>query len=527
MPRSVPDLHAQASSRRAFLRHAAALSVATGGVGVPLALQLAAMGSASAQTSSNYRALVCLFMFGGNDAYNMVLPTDTDSWANYTATRLQTPESIALLSPGSAAQLTAPLGSPARLGGVLPLQALNAQGRSYALHPSMGTLQTLFNTDKRLAIVPNVGPLKAPTTKAQYKIPAHPKPENLFSHNDQQNTWLSFAPEGATNGWGGRMGDLLMACNSRAQFTTISAAGNTVWLNGGAVRQYQVSARGPIRPGRRTGETDPIFNSPVLQATMERVIGTARSNHVFEKDLAAVGKRSLDAELILRGALAGESDARWATPGPSGHYEPAADPLLGFANPSSGGSSVFNTTAHQLQVVARLVEAAMSSRVDVTRQIFFVTVDGFDTHDRQNASHATKMAQVAHALSYFDTVLGNVGARNNVTVFTASDFGRTFVSNGDGTDHGWGAHHFVMGGAVKGGDIHGRFPVLGTKNPANIEFDSSPDQLQNGVLLPEIAVDQVGSTLGSWMGLSDTQLLDIYPNLSKFDASKRKLGFMA
>ena len=189
------------ASRRMFLRQGAAFS-ALAGVGAPLAMNLAALGSAHAQAAGDYRALVCIFLFGGNDAYNMVLPTDGASFANYSAVRNQAPDSIALLAPGTAPDAAAAAGTPARLGGVLPIAPLNAQGRTFALHPSMGALRTLFDTDKRLAIVPNIGPLVIPTTKAQYGQSSHPKPASLFSHNDQQNTWQALAPEGATQGWG-------------------------------------------------------------------------------------------------------------------------------------------------------------------------------------------------------------------------------------------------------------------------------------------------------------------------------------
>ena len=194
------------ASRRLFLRQAGAM--ATLGAAGPLALNLAAMGAASAQTAPDYKALVCIFLFGGNDAFNMVLPTDSASWGPYTTVRNQAPDSIALLAPGTAPNANAAAGSPARLGGVLPIAPTNAQGRTFALHPLLGTLQTMFDSDRRLAIVPNVGPLVTPTTKAQYALASHPRPASLFSHNDQQNTWQSFRPEGATVGWGGRLGDL-------------------------------------------------------------------------------------------------------------------------------------------------------------------------------------------------------------------------------------------------------------------------------------------------------------------------------
>ena len=202
-----------------------------------------------------------------------------------------------------------------------------------------------------------------------------------------------------------------------------------------------------------------------------------------------------------------------------------ADPKLQYLNPLNGVMT-FNAVAQQLQVVARMIDAAMRGAVAVKRQVFFVSLGGFDTHDLQNRNHADLMARVAQALRYFDTTLGALNARNLVTTFTASDFGRTFTSNGDGTDHGWGAHHFVMGGAVKGGDVYGRFPVLAPKNANNNNFDGSGDQLGNGALLPVHSVDQLAATLGAWFGVSAGDLAAIFPNLANFDAAQRNLGFM-
>ncbi len=511
------------ASRRLFLRQAGALS-ALGSVGAPLALNLAAMGSASAQVAGDYKALVCLFLFGGNDAFNMVLPTDTASWDSYNATRNQAPDPIALLAPGVAVNAGAAAGSPARLGGVLPISPLTAQGRTFALHPTMGALQTLFNTDKRLAILPNIGTLKMPTTKAQYSTSSHPKPQNLFSHNDQQNTWQSFATEGATQGWGGRMGDILAAQNSRSIFTAISTSGNAVWLSGQTVRQYQVGGNGAIRMGANSAGS--IYGSTAVTAAMERIVKGSRTGHVFEGDLATVATRSMDAELALRSSLKSPGDPMFGTAPATGNYNANVDPKLRYLNPLTNAQA-FNPLAQQLQVVARMVDASSTSSVGAKRQVFFVSMGGFDTHDTQNRNHANLMAQLAHALAYFDTTLGAMGARNNVTTFTASDFGRTFTSNGDGTDHGWGSHHFVMGGAVKGGDLYGNFPVLGVKNANNNNFDASPNQVQNGAMLPETSVDQLGATLGRWFGLNDTQLLDVFPHLGQFDVAKRNLGFMA
>ncbi len=173
-----------------------------------------------------------------------------------------------------------------------------------------------------------------------------------------------------------------------------------------------------------------------------------------------------------------------------------------------------------------MIDAGLRGATGVRRQVFFVSMGGFDNHDLQNRNHSDLMARLAHALGYFDSVLGGLGAQGNVTTFTASDFGRTFTSNGDGTDHGWGSHHFVMGGAVRGGNLYGRFPTLATKNPGNNNFDGSPDQLGNGSLLPTTSVDQLGATLARWMGLSAADALEIFPNLANWNSSARDLGFL-
>ncbi len=510
------------TSRRHFLRHTGAMS-ALAGAGAPLALNLLAAGSAAAQTATDYKALVCIFLYGGNDAYNMVLPTDSASWQAYTSTRNQAPESIALLAPGVAANSGAAAGSPTRLGGVLPLTPSNNQGRSFALHPLMGALQTLFNSDRRLAILPNIGPLLMPTSKAQYSNSTHPKPPRLFSHNDQQNTWQALAPEGTVTGWGGRMGDVLAALNNRTVFTSISASNNAVWLSGRTVQQYQVGNGGALRLG--ADSSGRVFGSTDVAAALQRIAARSRGTHVFAGDVAAVSQRSIDAEAILRTALRPASDAAFGTAPGSGAYNANNDPKLLYDNPLTGGRSV-NSLAQQLQVVARLIDAGMTGGIGVRRQVFFVNLGGFDNHDAQNRNQADLLAKLAQGMAYFDTALGALGARNNVTSFTASDFGRTFTSNGDGTDHGWGSHHFVMGGAVRGGELYGRFPTLAVKNSHNNNFDGSPDQLGNGALLPANSVDQLGATLGAWFGLNGGQLADIFPNLNNFDAGVRNLGFM-
>ncbi len=495
------------ASRRAFLRRLGALSATS--VAAPLGVNLAAIGNAAAQSAGGYKALVCVFMHGGNDAYNTVLATDAESWNHYLAVR----DEIALRAPGTPPQLSAGGGSPDRMGGVLAIAPARAQGRSFALHPVMTGARDLFEA-RRLAIVANVGPLLRPTSKAQYFDDKFAKPAKLFSHNDQASTWQTGSPEGAVAGWGGRAADLLAASNRQPVFTSISTSGNAVWLAGSTVLQYQVSSRGAIRIGS-WGNT--LYGSAEALARMHNVMRRARSANLLEQDHAAVVGRSIDAEARLGAALPGNDVAPYGTPGMAGDQ----DPLLKYDNPLSGQPST-NPLAQQLQIVARIVGAR--GTLGAQRQVFFVSMGNFDSHSDQSRMQADNMARLSHGLRYFNDTLAAMGVGNDVTTFTASDFGRTFTSNGDGTDHGWGAHHFVMGGAVRGGDLYGNFPVYSQADDKG-NF-ASPNQIGNGTLLPEVSVDQYAATMARWFGVPDTQLPELFPNLANFNAGVRDLGFL-
>lgn len=476
--------HNNGFSRRQFLQ--AAMSV-MGSTAAPFALNLAAMGSAAAASATNdYKALVCVFLSGGNDHFNTLLATDTTSWNEYTRLRT-TSDSGSIALPGVGAT-----------GGVLPISPNSAQaGRSFALHPALGQLRDLFNIG-RVGIVANVGTLVAPLTKAQYQARSVAIPSKLFSHNDQQSMWQAYAPEGARYGWGGRLADLLAANNQDATFSAISTAGSAVFLAGQQVRQYQISNSGPAAIRNINGN---LFGAKGTANPLKAIIAGTPSD-MFEKEHAAVVSRSISAQISLSGAM---------TPtGPAG----VVDPTL-YINPNTGLASV-NPLALQLQTVARIIAAR--NTLGAKRQVFYVSLDGFDTHDFQKTAHADLMAKLAHGMAYFDNIMGDLqGAdlRQQVTLFTASEFGRTFSSNGDGTDHGWGSHHFVMGGAVKGKDIYGKVPVTGLGHDLDVG---------SGSLLPSIAVDQYAATLASWFGLSTSQVNDVFPNLGRF--ASRNLGFM-
>ena len=484
------------ASRREFLRRATILSGSVGSAGLPFALNMATMGAAVAQTASDYKAIVCLFMYGGNDSANMVLPWDDASWQTYSTLRATAPDPIALKPVGTAVDATAAAASPAALGGVLSIASKNLANpenasRKFALHPSLTETKALFDQG-RLGIIANAGPLVTPLTKAEYQKGTKARPAKLFSHNDQQSMWQALGPEGARVGWGGRFGDLLAGNNGSSTFTNISVQGNAVYMAGNSVFQYQVTNNGATAIGGLTGS---LFGSAAATTAFKSII-TADNQNLLGKEHQVIVRRSMDAQAAFQSAFTAST-----VTAPTQYYNPAQR-----ANANNG-------LAQQLQTVARIIGARTA--LGTKRQVFFVSIGGFDTHDNQNRAHADLYARISHAINYFDATLGTLGVRDQVTLFTASDFGRTFTSNGDGTDHGWGGHHFVHGGAVKGGDVYGRFPLVG------INHD---DEVGSGSLLPGIAVDQVGATLGKWFGVSDANLDMVFPNLANF--SKRNLGFL-
>lgn len=466
-------------SRRHFMRTASALSTMVPAAGSGLALNLATMGAAAAQTApSDYKALICVFLFGGCDYANTVLATDPTSWGGYLAARNIPPDPISLDLPGAGSSRS-----------VLALAHSNAAGlnggRELAVHPSLARFKTLYDAG-RGAVLSNVGPLVVPLTKAQYRDKSTPKPPALFSHNDQSSNWMAFGPEGTAVGWGGRMGDLFAASNADPVFTCISASGNSVFLSGERTQQYQVSGNGPVGINGINGS---IFGNGGASTALRGIVTEARS-HMIEKELNRVTSRSIDAGQRMADAMNMTSNDNL--------------PALPAANAG---------LAAQLRTVVRIIGGRPLT--GAKRQVFMVGIGGFDNHDGLNGSLVGLMNTLSNGFEWLDAATNQLGLRNQVTAFTASDFGRTLTSNGDGSDHGWGSHHFVAGGAVRGKDVYGRFPIIGV---------DTNDDVGQGRLLPAVSVDQYAATLGKWFGLSDSQLLDILPNLKNF--GPRDLGFM-
>jgi uncharacterized protein (DUF1501 family) len=502
-------------SRRRFLHHAGALGA--GAAAAPWLANLAALAgttSAFGAQTSGYRALVCLFMYGGNDAYNTVLATEADSWQAYLAARSAQDTGSIALAPVGAKPVKGAKDFNLQLGGVLPITPANSQNREFALHPCLGAVADLFQ-QKKVAIVANVGPLVQPTSKMAYLAGKAVLPPKLFSHNDQQSVWQSMGPEGTLVGWGGGITDLLQSANQNPIFTSISMSGAAVWLAGATVRPYQLGLDGPIHIGSDDGT---LFGSALAQQTLTNIMRTTRSSRVIEGEHATVSGRSIDADTVLAPVYPAADGGPWGTQNLPPNQP---DPLLMFTPPSTGVPTL-NPVSQQLQAIARMIAAR--SALGSARQIFFVGVNDFDMHDSMPTRHADALASVAQALSYWNMVTTSMGVDGQVTTFTASDFGRCFSSNGSGCDHGWGSHHFVMGGAVNGGDIYNRFPHYGLSDGAGGFL--SQDQLGDGALLPVASVDQYGATLGGWMGLAPTELLGVMPNLANFPPGRRDLGFM-
>jgi uncharacterized protein (DUF1501 family) len=471
------EIHRNASlgrpSRRHFLTAAAALSAAHGlrTAAGSLPLGLAGLGALASQRAhaqgGDYRALVCVFLVGGNDSHNWVVPTATPEYAKYAAAR---------------DDLAWPAGSllPIGSGG-------QAVGRSFGMPGELQALRSWYLSGDA-AIVANVGPLTRPLTLSDYRHQVG-LPSKLFSHNDQQSTWQSLSPEGARSGWGGRLGDILMAANDQPVFTTVSAAGNAVFLTGAAVTKFQVGVDGPVA---------------IRALDADAVLGSRRVGDVFRRRLQVVplGASAAEYQRVLQRSMINS-----ATLG-SALASSSVAPLPSAPVPSGGSSVPLSAVplAQQLRVVAQMIKAA--PQLGMRRQVFMVEARGFDTHANQMRDQPGLMSQVAHSIDYFLSIMKSSGTLEQVTLFTASEFGRTLVSNGDGSDHGWGGHHFVAGGSVAGGRIHGQFPDLAL---------GSDTDIGSGRLLPTTSVTQLAAALGGWMGISRGEMVDVLPNVGEFE----------
>jgi uncharacterized protein (DUF1501 family) len=456
-------------TRRNFLKITAATPLAL--TGTSMLSTLTSM-NAQAINTGGYKALVCVFLFGGMDCHDTVLPYDQASYNSYAKIRASLLDAYANLPGGSGRERTA----------LLPLNPATANfgGRQFALPPEMIALHKLF-AGGNAAIVGNVGPLLEPTNKAAFQAGGAVLPKRLFSHNDQQSTWLSFAPEGSQLGWGGRFGDFAASANANIEniFSQISLSGNTVFLSGDQVGPYQIGVDGvpSVFLLDRVGNGVPASLAPILREHFTSA--DANRNNLFERDFVNLSRVSFAANDLLDSALQTAPDFTTQFP---------ASPL-----------------GAQLGAVAKTI--SVRDLLGTSRQVFFVGMGGFDTHSAQASELPSLQRDISDSIAAFFAATREMGIESDVTTFTAADFGRTLTVNGDGTDHGWGAHHFVVGGAVKGGDIYGDIPV------AELGHDQDSG---NGRLIPSVSVEQYAAPLGAWYGLNQAEIELALPGLAAF-----------
>ena len=418
----------------------------------------------AAAVAPDYKALVCLYLQGGNDATNVLIPGDPAGYSAYAKLRADVAVNQSSLLP------------------ITPRKF--SDGRSWALNGAVPELRDLFAGGK-LAVLANVGSLARPITLADYTA-GRGLPLQLFSHADQTLQWQSsIADSPAQTGWGGRLADLVDAQNSNSQLSMlVTLNGVNSFQRGNSVLQFSTGSGGV--PNLLMGPDNPVGVRGRIYNARDRILAAGYAN-LHSSAHAAVTKKALDDQALLSSVLPGA-------------------PTINTVFPNT-------TTAANLKMVARLISVA--STLGLKRQIFFVQIYGFDFHDDQVSGHGPLLTELSGAMNAFYNATVELGVANQVTTFTASDFGRTYVPNARGTAHGWGNHQFILGGAVQGGDIYGRMMSLAP---------GANDDTGRGRWIPSTSVDEYSATLASWFGVSDTDLPVVLPNIGRF--AKPNLGFL-
>ena len=453
-------------SRRRFLGEASCAAVGSTAIFSSL-LQLRMTSTAAAaemEPDDDYKALVCLFLAGGNDSYNMLVPNNDEAYAEYKDTR----DNIAL------DQET-----------LLPIVTNGQSYSEFGIHPSMPEIQGLYDNGD-LSFVSNVGTLVRPTTKADYNS-GIALPSGLFSHSDQQIHWQTSVPQvkgAGPGGWGGRTADLLMAMNEDSQVSmNISLSGVNVFQNGSEAFAYISGLNG--------GTEMVNYDQNYFQTAVDDILGQEYHN-LFTRTFAKNTRRFIDSSIVFNEAI---EPVEILTPMPP------------------------TRLAERFRMVARAIAA--QDTLSQKRQTFFVRAGGWDHHSEVMDAQTVMLAEISQAVKYFNDAMEEIGMKDKVVLFTASDFGRTLTSNGVGSDHAWGGNHFVMGGPVNGGQIYGSYPSL----VLNSEF-----LINRGRIIPTTSVDEYGSELASWFGVGSSEMETVFPNVNNFynpSSTNRPLGFMS
>ncbi len=447
-------------NRRDFLRTSGAAALFAATPGLAYSQVVGGLGP-----FTDYRALVCVFLFGGNDSYNMLVPNTTAEYNAYAASR----QNLALLQSD-----------------LLPITPASSGNPDFGLHPAMGGIQSLFQAGNA-AFVTNVGPLVEPTTRDQYFNRSVTLPPQLFSHNDQQDQWTSLRGNvPSKTGWAGRMADLIRDGVAGQQMATnASLFGANLFQSADETVAYVMGPNGPIQFEGFSSTAGDILNEQRL--AFLRVVN-AQHGSIYERGFADVQRRAIDAAETVSAAIEG------------------APTLDNIAFPQS-------QLGTQLRTVARLI--AVRDQLQMQRQVFFVATGGFDSHDDQNENQPGLLGGISDAIAAFHAATVELQVQDAVTTFTQSDFGRTLTSNGDGTDHAWGGNQLVVGGAVAGGDLYGAYPALSI---------GGPEDVGGGRMIPSTSADQYAATLARWFGIPDADLDVVAPSLANF--AQRDLGFM-
>jgi uncharacterized protein (DUF1501 family) len=421
---------------------------------------------------SGYKALVCVFLFGGNSSFNWVVPSSSAGYNTYKTSR----GNLAL-----------------NQGSLLPLNGTASDGNTYGFHANCPDLQSLFNTTGKLAVLCNTGTLVQPSPADKARVGAVPLPFQLFSHIDQQTLWqTAIASSMEKYGWAGRVADLFAKQASAKLSFNLNvggANGANYWQEGRTTIPYVLGTNGA--PVMAVTNNTYYRSGSRRQTALDLLSQAAADDNIMVREYASIQQNAAAKVDVVNGALAAAGD-------------------VATAFPSYAGDSALGAQLHQ---VARMIKAR--SQIGDARQFFFVSLGGFDHHNAELADQANLFNILSKNLKSFWTALGELGMQNNVTTFTASDFGRSLNSNGDGSDHAWGGHSVVMGGAVQGGKYYGTMPNL-TVN--------GPDDLGNGRIIPTTSTDQYAATLARWFGVADADLDTIFPNLKNF--ASRNLGFL-
>jgi len=467
-----------AKSRRDFLKTSAC---ALGGLAMASSLDtFGVVHALTPQAASDYRALVCVFLNGGNDGNNMFV--DLGQYGSYAAAR--------------GVDLTIPQGNL--------LQVTPASGGSFGFHPSMPEIRTLFNAG-RLAVLCNNGPLVEPLSQFTYINGTGKKPLQLFSHSDQVGLFqTAIANSVSQTGWGGRLADKTLGLNGAATFpNNISIAGVNLFLTGVDTRQLAVADS----------------NTTVANVLQLNNAPGATAAEISSRNTAFDALRSLDNNFKLIKAASDTRSSAIQTDLTLTSVSPVIN--TPFPNPST-------SLSRQLLQVARLIKASTdpTAGINMKRQIFFTQIGGFDTHSGQLAGQASLLQQLSQAINAFFNATTELGLQDKVTLFTLSDFGRTLQSSGTlaqvGSDHGWGNHQFIVGGAVQGGMLYGSYPTLALGGPNDT---NTPGSSARGRWIPTTSVEQYAATLATWYGLSSADLTAVFPLIGRF--ATPNLGFMA